>query len=128
MRENVAALVVLALVIGAAIGYFGNTSANGTTTQTVIRTYTITTTFLQGESEVMRCVLTQYAVWKIAHIENSTTSYGNTTETSGLQTYQTTTSVVQIVGYVTTSTSSYTGTITGALAEGNYTICTYVSG
>jgi hypothetical protein len=129
MKERVAAvLIVLALVAGAAVGYLSNSTSNGTTTETLIRTYTITTTFPQGESEIMRCVLTRYAVWEIAHVQNSTTSYGNTTETSALQTFQTTASVMRIVGFVTTSTSSYTGTITGALAEGNYTICTYISG
>jgi len=76
----------------------------------------------------MRCVLTQYAVWEIAYIGSSATSYGNTTVTTDLKTYQTSTSVMQSVGFVTTSTTTYTGTITGALARGNYTTCTYISG
>jgi hypothetical protein len=129
MRGQVAAiLIVLALIVGAGLGYLGNSTTNNTTTVTKTYTYTITTTFSQGGSAVMRCVLTQYAVWEIAHIQNSTiTSYGNSTETINLKTYETSASVTQSVGYVTTSTSSYTGTITGALAEGNYTTCTYIS-
>jgi len=92
------------------------------------KTYTTTVTFPQGGSAVVRCVLTRYSVWETAHIGNGTTSFGSTTETTDLQTYQTTTSALQTAGYVTTSTTSYTGTITGALAEGNYTTCTYLPG
>jgi hypothetical protein len=129
MKGQVAAiLVVAAVIVGAGVGYFGNTTASRTTTQTLTSTFTTTVTLPQGGSEVVRCVLTQYAVWEIAHIEGNTTSYGSTTETSDLRTYETTTSVIQTVGYVTTYTSSYTGTITGALAEGNYTTCTYIPG
>ena len=129
MKGQIAAiLVVAALIAGAGIGYFGKMPASRTTTQTLTSTYTTTVTLPQGGSEVVRCVLTQYAVWEIASIEGNTTSYGSTTETSDLRTYQTTTSVMQTVGYVTASTSSYTGTITGALAEGSYTTCTYISG
>ena len=95
MRGQIAAiLIVLVLVVGAGLGYFGNSTTNNTTT--VTKTYTVTTTFSLGGSVVMRCVLTQYAVWEIAHIQNSTiTSYGNTTETTNLRTYQTSTSVTQ---------------------------------
>jgi len=129
MKGQVAAiLVVIALIAGAGIGYFSNTPVRRTTTQTLTSTFTTTVTLPQSGSEVVRCVLTRYAVWEIAHIESNTTSYGSTTETSDLRTYQTTTSVLQTVGYVTTSTTSYTGTITGALAEGNYTTCTYIPG
>jgi len=128
MRGQVATiLIVLALIVGAGLGYFGNSTTNNTTTVTKNYTYTITTTFSQGGSAVMQCVLTQYTVWEIEHIQNSTiTSYGRSTETTNLKTYQTSTSLTQSVGYVTTSTSSYTGTITGALAKGNYTTCTYL--
>ena len=129
MKGQIAAvLVVVALVAGAGIGYFGSTTASRTAIRTLTSTFTTTVTLPQGGSEVVRCVLTRYVVWEIAHIEGNTTSYGSTTETSDLRTYQTTTSVTQTVGYVTTYTSSYTGTITGALAEGNYTTCTYISG
>lgn len=129
MRGQVATiLIVLALMVGAGLGYFGNSTTNNTTTVTKNYTYTVTTTFSQGGSAVMQCVLTQYTVFEIEHIQNSTiTSYGNSTETTNLKTYQTSTSLTQSVGYVTTSTSPYTGTITGALAKGNYTTCTYIT-
>jgi len=119
-----AVLIVVALVAGAGIGYFVSAAAVGTVTET----YTTTITFPQGGSAVVRCVLTRYSVWETARIGNGTTSFGSTTETSDIQTYQTTTSVTQTVGYMTTSTTTYTGTITGAVAEGNYTTCTYIPG
>ena len=120
--------MVVALVIGVGVGYFGSAASVGSVTETIAKTNTTTITVPQGGSEILRCVLTQYVVWMIAHVGSNTTSYGSTTDTSDIRTYQTTTSVFQAVGYVTTFTSSYTGTMTGAIARGNYTTCTYISG
>jgi len=51
MKGEVATiLIAAALVIGAGIGYFSNTTATGTTTETVVRTHTSTVTVLQGTS------------------------------------------------------------------------------
>ena len=51
MRGEVATvLMVVALILGVGIGYLSNTRANSTTTETVIRTYTVTTTLSQGTS------------------------------------------------------------------------------
>ena len=117
MRGQVAAILLVAvLVFGVGIAYFVNTSMSNTTT------------LPPRESNVMRCILTHYAVFETAHIQSSTTNFGSTTDTADLQTYTTTASVSQTLGFATTSTSTYTGTITGALAEGNYTSCTYISG
>ncbi len=148
-RQIASILIVTALVVGAGIGYFGHTPAtstitetimstyteSNTTTETAISTYTLTTTLPQGTNTTafpqglsMRCILTEYHVWMIASIGNTTTSYGTSTQSYDVQTYQTTTSITQAVGSVTTTTANYNGTLTGALAIWNSTVCTYISG
>lgn len=126
MRGKVASiLIVLALLVGGGLGYFSHVPANYTAT--VNKTYTATVTLLEGGSDAVRCVLAPYTVWEIERVQSNSTSFGSTTETTNLTTYQTTTSAVKPAGYVTTYTTEYTGTISGALAKGNYTICTYTS-
>lgn len=133
--QIVSILTVVALIVGVGIGYFGNTATSNTTTQTIVETYTtattitttITTTLPQG-SVVEKCVITEYHVWMIGIIETSSTAYGTSTQSYDVQTYQTTTSVTQPVGFATTATTSYTGTLTGAIAYWNSTVCTHISG
>jgi hypothetical protein len=55
-------LIVVALIVGAGVGYFGSSTTTKTTTETVIRTYTTT---LPGESGVERCVISGYTVWAV---------------------------------------------------------------
>ena len=119
-------LIVMALVVGASIGYFGNTAAPRTTTETVIRTYTVTTT-LAGESNVERCIVTEYLLWAIGELTGPTI-LGSSTQSYPVQTYQTSTSAEQTVGFETTTTAPYAGTLAGALAIWNSTTCTYISG
>ena len=118
-------LVVMALAVGAAFGYLANTSPSHTTTETVVSTYTVSLPY----SGSLACVVTRYSVWMYGVVNGSATSYGLTTQTYDLQTYTTTTPVIEKTGYATTTTNEFTGsTITGAVDEGNYTTCTYVPG
>jgi hypothetical protein len=128
LRGQVASfLIVVALIIGAGIGYFGNTAAPRTTTETVIRTYTATTT-LAGESHVERCVVTVYTVWAVEEVSNSNTIRGTSTQSDPVQTYQTSASAEHTVGFETTTMVSYTGTLSGPIALWNGTACTFISG
>ncbi len=125
-------------MVGSGIGYFANTSSAHTntygvvttytyrTTETVVTTYTVTS---PGGSGLLLCVVTEYTVWMVAYVSSGGTSYSysTTTELSPIQTYTSTTTATQTVGFTTVSTSPYGGTITGALAKGNYTTCTYIS-
>jgi hypothetical protein len=114
------ALVVVALLLGVTVGYLG--SAGRTTTMTVTTTYRET---IPGVSGDLKCVLSHYSVWYYGRLQNSTTSFGFTTVTADLQTYTSTTSVIQSIGYTTVTSTEFTGTLTGAVAAGNYTTCVY---
>jgi hypothetical protein len=103
------------------------TTASLTTTETVIKTYTITTT-LAGESGLEQCVVTEYHVWAIEEMTSSSTIQATSTQSYAIRTYQTSTSVEQPVGFETTTTATYTGTLTGAIAIWNSTTCTFISG
>lgn len=127
MKGQVAsALIVVALVVGSGIGYFANTNSNHATTETVVTTYTVT---LPQGSGLLRCVVTEYSVWLVGYGNGGVaSSYSTTTQQAPVQTYTNTTTVTQTVGFTTISTSAYTGTVTGAIAQGNYTTCTYIAG
>lgn len=125
--QTASILIVVALIIGAGIGYFGNTVSSKTTTETTIKTYTITTT-LPGESGVEQCVVTDYTVWEVLEVAGSSTIQTTSIRSNAVQTYQTSTSVEQTIGFETTTTASYTGTLTGAVAIWNSTTCTFISG
>jgi hypothetical protein len=126
MKGQIASvLIVAALLVGISIGYFWNVASSKTITQTYVTTYTTT---LPGDSGVLQCVLTRYDVVVIASVNSYTTSYGNATQTAALQTYTSTTTAFGPIGFATTSTSPYMGTLVGALGAGNYTICTYIAG
>ncbi|MGD0145578.1 MAG: hypothetical protein ABSB53_01840 [Nitrososphaerales archaeon] len=128
MKEQIASLlIVAALIVGVGIGYFGNTATSRMTTETVIKTYTMTTT-LPEESGVERCTVTQYAVWMYGQTQSSSTSYGLRTVGNSFLPYETTTSPEQTVGFVTSTDTTYTGTLTGAIALWNSTTCTFISG
>jgi len=138
MKGQIAVLLIMvALIIGAGIGYFGNTVASRTTTETVIKTYTTivetyattypTTSINLGVSGVAQCVVTEYHVWAILEITtSSSTIRATSTQSYAVQTYQTST-VEPTVGFRTTSTTSYSGTLTGAIAYWNSTTCTLIS-
>jgi len=139
MKGQIAVLfMVVALIIGAGIGYFGNTAASRTTTETVIKTYsttveTFTTTYPAtsinlGVSGVAQCVVTEYHVWAIEELTaSSSTIRATSTQSYLVLTYQTST-VEPTVGFRTTSTTFYSGTLTGAIAYWNSTTCTLISG
>ena len=118
-------LIVVALIVGTGIGYFGSSTTTKTATETVIKTYTTT---LSGESGVERCVVSDYTVWAVEEISSSSTIQGSSTQSSAIRTYQTSTSVEQPVGFETTTTTSNTGTWTGPIAIWNSTVCTFISG
>jgi hypothetical protein len=111
-------------VVGASIGYFGNTSMRNVT---VIKSCTMTVT-AQG-STVLRCVVTLYESWFAGVVSGSSTRMTTTVRSiSPLQTF-TTTGTQQTVGYSTVTTAYYTGvTVTGAINMWNSTTCTYISG
>jgi hypothetical protein len=131
----VAAIVVTAVVVSAAIfaaSPFSTTVTKTlpettTTTSTIVSTYTTTVTLPQG-SLAEQCVVTEYHVWSIESISGTSTIGGTSTQSQPVTTYQTSASVSQTVGYVTTTTNTYTGTTTGYLAYWNSTACTYISG
>lgn len=127
MKGQVASiLIVVALAVGSGIGYLASTNSGHITTETVVTTYTVT--FPQG-SGLVRCVVTEYSVWLMAYGNGgAVSSYSTTTEQAPIQTYTSTTMVTQTVGFTTVSAGAYTGTVTGALARGNYTTCTYIAG
>ena len=68
-----------------------------------------------------------YTVWSIGVLYSNSSSRFTTTTQSSNSSFTTTTSVTQSVGYVTSATETYTGTITGALAEWNVSACTYTT-
>lgn len=126
MKGQIASLlIVVALIVGVGVGYFGNVALSKTTTGTIVKIYTTT---LAGESQVERCVVTEYHVWEVEEITGSSTIQSTSTQSYLVQTYQTSTSVGQMVGFETTTTTSYTGTLTGAIAIWNSTTCTFISG
>jgi len=139
MKGQVAVLlIVVALIIGAGIDYFGNTAASKTTTETVIKTDTTTvetytttyptTSINMGVSGVAQCIVTEYHVWAIEEITtSSSTIRATSTQSYVVLTYQTST-VEPTVGFQTTSTTFYSGTLTGAIAYWNSTTCTLISG
>jgi len=100
-------LIVVALFAGAAIGYFGGSAFQSTVT----KTYTLP----QGD-ESETCTVTQYAVWSIESLHNGTTVGETSTATNIARTFQTT-------GYPSSTTNTYSGTTTGALAYWNVTNC-----
>jgi hypothetical protein len=118
-------LIVVALIVGAGVGYFGSSTTTKTTTETVIRTYTTT---LPGESGVERCVISGYTVWAVEEASSSSTIQGTSTQSSAIRTYQTSTSAERTVGFETTTMTSYTGTLSGPIAIWNSTACTFISG
>jgi hypothetical protein len=60
--------------------------------------------------------VTRYNVWSIESVVNSTTVGGVSTESQAVTTFQTT-------GYPSSTTNTYTGTLTGAIASWNGTTC-----
>ena len=131
-REITSILIVAALIIGAGIGYYGNTrgsrtttvtatfTANNTKTETVVSNYTVTTTMPSVNNsvgvDVMECALTIYDIIG-----------GNSTGSISPQLYNTTTSLSQIVGFATTTTNSSNVTLSGTVEEWTVTACTVVS-
>ena len=128
MRQGtVLVLIVVALTIGAGIGYFENSVVFRTTTVTIIRTYPITTTIF-GASGIALCVVTEYHVWAIEElVTNGSTIRTVSTQSYVVRTFQTSTSE-PTVGFKATTTTFYAGTLTGAVAIWNSTTCTLISG
>ena len=100
-------LIVVALFAGAGVGYFGGTAFQ----TTVTKTYT-----LPQDTGLETCVVTQYVMWSIESLHNGTTVGETSTVTDIAKTFQTT-------GYPSSTTSTYSGTTTGALASWNVTSC-----
>ena len=100
-------LIVVALFAGAGIGYFGGTAFQ----TTVTKTYT-----LPQDTGLETCVVTQYVMWSIESLHNGTIVGETSTETNTARTFQTT-------GYPSSTTNTYSGTTTGALASWNVTNC-----
>ena len=108
MKGQVAAiLIAVALFAGAGIGYFGGTAFQ----TTVTKTYT-----LSQDTGLETCVVTQYVMWSIESLHNGTTVGETSTATNIARTFQTT-------GYPSSTTSTYSGTTTGALASWTVTNC-----
>ena len=94
-------LIVVALFAGAAIGYLGNPTPSGTVGQ---------------KSGEQLCIVTEYHVWSVERIQNSTTIGGTSTQDYPVTSFVTT-------GYPSFTTATYSGTTTGALAYWNSTSC-----
>ena len=101
-------LIVAALFVGAAVGYFGS----GPFQTTVTKTYTVN----QG-SGVEACTVTRYAVWSIESVHNGTSVGGGTSTVSSVVT------TVQTSGLPSSTTNTYTGTLTGAISIWTVTNC-----
>jgi len=145
-------LVVVALIVGAGIGYFGNGTKATTQTvmitfttnnamiETTVSTYTVTATIPEetnstvipaGES-VMQCDVTVYSVISFISMENFTTttstSGGFTTLSYPIQMFNATTSLTETAGYATTTTYvNPSSTISGAKAVWTTSACTVIS-
>jgi len=102
-------LIVVALFAGAAIGYLGNP----TPVKTVTRTSTTTVEHASGEQ---LCIVTEYHVWSVETVGNNTTAGGTSTQEYPITSFVTT-------GFPTSTTATYPGTTTGALAYWNSTSC-----
>jgi len=111
--EIASVLVVVALIAGAGIGYLGGSAFPTTVTKTIV------TTLTQG-SGLEECSVTEYHVWSVESIYNSTTMGGTSTQSYPVTTFQTS-------GYPTITTNTYTGTLTGAIAYWNATSCSGVN-
>ena len=103
-------LIVVALIAGAGIGYLEGTGNPPTVTQTFLHTTVITQ--VGGEE----CTVTEYHVWSVESIHNSTTIGGTSTQSYPVTTFETS-------GYPTYTTNTFTGTLTGAIAYWNATSC-----
>jgi hypothetical protein len=104
--------MVAALFAGAAIGYFGNPTPVKTVTETS------TATIEQASGEQL-CIVTEYHVWSVETIQNSTTIGGTSTQDYPVTSFVTT-------GFPTPTTATYSGTTTGALAYWNSTSCYHI--
>lgn len=136
MKGRIASILIgAALVIGLGAGYFahaGNTTTltatqTLTTEQTLVSTVTLTTDQPQG-SAILRCIITQYEVWYAALNTNSTSASNVFTTSYNETTYQITTATSEAAGFAETTTSYFTGTLTGPVELWNTTVCSYVSG
>jgi hypothetical protein len=102
MKSEIAVvLIVVALFAGAAIGYLGNPTPSGTVVQ---------------KSGEQLCIVTEYHVWSVERIQNSTTIGGTSTQDYPATSFVTT-------GFPTSTTATYTGTLTGEMAYWNSTSC-----
>jgi hypothetical protein len=88
------------------VGYFGGTFQSA-------KTYTLPTTQSSG---LETCTVTRFAVWSIESIHNNTTVGGTSTVSQVVTTFETS-------GYPSSTTSPYTGTLTGAISSWNGTNC-----
>lgn len=132
---------MIALIIGAGVGYFGNNATTrtttGTITATVIKIYTTTvetytTTYpaiatSMWVSGVAQCIVTEYHVWALVNSSEMGEIASTSTQSYAVQTYQTST-MEPTVGFATTFATPYTRTLTGAIAYWNSTVCTLISG
>lgn len=84
------------------------------------------TTPSSTNSDVVSCKVEYYTIWSVGIISNSSTRFTTSTQSSN-SSYTTTTSITQSFGYATTTTVTYTGTLTGPLAEWNVQACTYTT-
>ena len=141
-RELASIFVVMALVAGAAIGYFGNPNAgktsiettisteSQTTTETAISAYTYTTTLVRQENVtsavVVQCAESEYVVWSIEISSNGSLFGGTSTQSSPVTTFNSTTLPAQLIGYATITTSYYNGTLSGPINIWYTTNCTVI--
>lgn len=95
-RVIASVLIVVALFAGAGIVYFGSTFSRSSGLET--------------------CTVTQFAVWSVESIHNSTTVLGTSTSTYIATTFTTS-------GYPSSTTNAYTGFMTGAISSWNGTTC-----
>ena len=101
MKGQVAsALIATALIVGLGVGYILGTSS----------------TTVTKSSGLENCTVKAYAIWSIESIHNSTAVGGTTTLSRMVTIFQTT-------GYPSATTNTYIGTLTGAMASWNGTIC-----
>ena len=132
-RLIIAAFAVVMLLVGFGTGFYLKPSSTETTTElstTTLSPTTYTTTVTAGLSYRLSCVVTYYEVDAIEYITTSgQTVDTSTTRSQFVTSYTTNTSIGQIAGYTTSTSTSVVGTTktTGPL-EGAWTstVCTWL--
>ena len=111
-------------VVGCTFGggsCFNETNPGGSTLITTLSTSP------PNSSNLISCQVNYYVVYSVISVSDNSTVGGGYTTVTDTANVTTTTSITHTVGYVTSTETNYTGTLTGAVAEWTASACTYTT-